>query len=105
MARIKYFKPWDWVIGVSVPEAELYEAGAAVDQVSHSGTAIMLALGLAILVGSCVTWYLVANGLMRRTDRIIRDLNYASDQVSSAAAQVSTTRPRKPRSRRPPINR
>jgi methyl-accepting chemotaxis protein len=91
IARVKYFKAWDWVIAASVPEAEFLETVTAVDRVSDSGTVILLVMGLAILLGCCATWYFVANGLTRRTDRIIRDLNHASNQVSSAAAQVSTT--------------
>ncbi|HUI78930.1 MAG TPA: Cache 3/Cache 2 fusion domain-containing protein [Bryobacteraceae bacterium] len=91
VARIKYFQPWDWVIGVSTPEAELYETVAAVDHVSHYSTEVLLVVSLAIVLGCGATWYFVANGLTRRTDRIIRDLNRASNQVSTAAAQVSTT--------------
>ncbi len=91
IARIKYFKPWDWVIGASLSEAELYETVTAVDRISHTGTTILFAMGLIILLGCCAIWYFVANGLTRHTDRIIRDLNNASNQLSSAAAQVSTT--------------
>jgi hypothetical protein len=90
VARIMYFKPWDWVIGVSISEAEMYETVTSVDQISRGGTALLLVMGLAMLLGCCGTWYFVANGLTRRTDRIIRDLNNASNQVSSAAGQVST---------------
>jgi hypothetical protein len=91
VARIKYFRPWDWVIGVSVPEAELHETVSAVDRISRSGRVILLSMGLGILLCGCAAWYFVANSLTRRTDRIIRDLNHASGEVSSAAAQVSTT--------------
>jgi methyl-accepting chemotaxis protein len=91
VARVKYFKAWDWVIGVSLPESELYETVAAVNRVSHTGTAIVFVIGVAILLAGCATWYFVANGLTRRTDRIIRDLNHVSTQVSSASAQVSAS--------------
>jgi methyl-accepting chemotaxis protein len=73
-----------------VPEAEFYETVASVDRISTSSATELLVLGLAILLGCCATWYLVANSLTRRTDRIIQDLNHASNQVSSAAGQVST---------------
>jgi methyl-accepting chemotaxis protein len=91
IARIKYFKQWDWVIGVSVPEAELYETVTDVDHVSRRGTVILVVMSLVTLLVCCAIWYFVANGLTRRTDRIIRDLNVVSNQVSTAAAQVSTT--------------
>jgi hypothetical protein len=91
VARIKYFRPWDWVIGVSMPEEELHETITAVDRISRTGTVILLAMGLVILLCGCAAWYFVANSLTRRTGRIIRDLSNVSSQVSSAAAQVSGT--------------
>ncbi|SPE42550.1 Methyl-accepting chemotaxis sensory transducer [Candidatus Sulfopaludibacter sp. SbA3] len=91
IARIKYFKPWDWVIGASAPEAELYETVTAVDGISHTGTVTLLAMGLVIFSTGCAIWYFTANGLTSRTDRIIRELNNTSNHVSSGAAQVSAT--------------
>lgn len=91
IARITYYKPWDWVIGVSVPESELYETVSAMDQTSKSGRTTLFALGLAILLVCCASWYGIANRLTSRTDRIIEELNSASNHVFSAAAEASNT--------------
>ena len=89
ITRVKYFKDWDWVIGVSVPEPELYETVIAIDQISRAGAKILAAMGLVALAASCAVWFLRANGLTRRTGRIIRELSATSNALSSAAAQVS----------------
>ena len=89
ITRVKYFKDWDWVIGVSIPEPELYETVIAIDQISRAGAKILAAMGLAALAASCVIWFLLAHGLTRRTGRIIRELSATSNVLSSAAAQVS----------------
>jgi hypothetical protein len=61
-------------------------------------------LGAAILLACCAIWYFVAHRLTRRTDRIIRELNRASEarckiqvmtktmgQIQSAGADVVKT--------------
>jgi hypothetical protein len=91
IARIKYFKPWDWVIGASLPEEEMYATVTEVGRISHRSTTILFMVGAVTLVITCVIWWLQANGMTRRTDRIIRELGRASKTVSSAAVQVSAT--------------
>jgi hypothetical protein len=91
IARIKYFSAWDWAIGVSVEESELYDTVRSVDLISHNGTVLLLTIGLVMVTLGCGAWYFLANGLTRRTDRIIRDLNHASNVMSSGAEQVSST--------------
>ena len=91
IARIKYFKPWDWVIGVSLPEEEMYGMATEVDRISRRTTTILLLMGAVTLVVICAAWLLQANGMTRHTDKIIRELGLASKAVSSAAVQASTT--------------
>ncbi len=91
IARIKYFKPWDWVIGASLPEEEMYATVTEVGRISRRNTTILFMIGAVTLVITCVIWWLQANGMTRRTDRIIRELSRASKTVSSAAVQVSAT--------------
>jgi methyl-accepting chemotaxis protein len=91
IVRIKYFKPWDWVIGVSLPEEEMYATATEVDRISRRSAATLSVVGAVTLVAICVIWLLQANRLTRRTDKIIRELSRASKAVSSAAAQASDT--------------
>ncbi len=89
VARISYFQPWDWVIGVNIPEQEVYESVVAIDQAAHRWGIVLVAIGFAMLVASCATWYFMANGLTRRTDRIVRELNQASHAMASVSEEVS----------------
>jgi signal transduction histidine kinase len=91
IARIKYFKTWDWVIGVSLPEEEMYGMATEVDRISHRTTTILLAMGAVTLVIICGIWLLQANGMTRHTDKIIRELSQTSKAVSSAAVQAANT--------------
>jgi methyl-accepting chemotaxis protein len=91
IARLKYFRDWDWVIGVNVPEAEMYEGITAIDQISHSGVRMLTAMGFAAIITSCAIWFFLANGLMRRTGKITQALSQTSNAISSAATQVGAT--------------
>ena len=90
MATVRYFTPWDWVIGASIPEAEMVETAAAVDQISGKGQTVIGVMGCATLAVGCAIWYLLANGLTRRTDRIVRELSEAASEMSSVSTQVAT---------------
>src|SRR5215469_4875895 len=91
IVRLKYFKEWDWIIGVSIPENEFYETVIAIDRISNSGTRIFSVAGLSALVLSCTVWFFLANGLTRRTGRIIQKLRETSSTFSAAAAEVSAS--------------
>ena len=91
IARIKYFKPWDWVIGVSLPEEEMYGTATDVDRISRKTTTILYSMGAITLMIICGIWLLQANSLTRHTDKIIRELSHASKAVSAAAVNASTT--------------
>jgi hypothetical protein len=65
VSRIKYFAPWDWVIGASIPEEEMYETSAAIDRISSRGETILWVICLATLAVSCAIWYFLANGWTR----------------------------------------
>jgi methyl-accepting chemotaxis protein len=91
IAHLKYFKDWDWVIGVSVPEAELQQAGTAIGQISHAESENLAVVGAAALAVICAFWFLLANGLSRRIGRIIGGLGKASMAISSAASDTSAS--------------
>jgi methyl-accepting chemotaxis protein len=91
IVRLKYFADWDWVIGVSVPEAEMYRPVTTIDQIFQAGTRNLAGVGTAALAASCVVWFLLANGLTRRIGRIIRELGQTSMAISSAASDVSAS--------------
>jgi signal transduction histidine kinase len=91
IARIKYFKAWDWVIGVSLPAEEMYGTVTEVDRISRRTTTILFLMGAVTLAIICGIWLLQANSMTRQTDKIIRNLSRTSKAVSSAAVEASTT--------------
>jgi hypothetical protein len=91
LARLKYFKDWDWVIGVSIPEKELLATQHAIDQIARSGGVTLLIMGLAALAASCCIWFFLAGSLMRRTGRIVQKLTTTSNAISLDAGHVAET--------------
>jgi hypothetical protein len=89
LARLAYFKPWDWVIGVSVPEKEFYGTIAEVDRISRKGASILLAIGVLMLAASCALCFVLATRLTRFTSRIVGKLAQTSTDISGAATETS----------------
>lgn len=90
VARLKYFKQWDWVIGVSIPETELYETVDTIDQISTKGSRTLLLMALGTIVVSCAIWLVLATRLTKQTAKIIKNLSDTSLEMASAAEQVSS---------------
>ncbi len=98
LARVKYFRPWDWVLGVSVPERELYETVESIDRIAagEAGRILPRYIGLTALRPH-VHPVVSSTGLVQstgRTDRIVGRLGEVSQSMSSAAAEMSMTNER-----------
>ena len=91
IAHISYFKPWDWVIATSVPEAEVRETVTQIERISSQGASVLLVIGLLTLIAGSGLCYVMATRLTQRTSRIMTELSEASGRMSAAAAQVSQT--------------
>jgi len=89
VAYLKYYKPWDWVLGASVPEEEAYETVTSIDQIAAGGARILFVFGFAALAASCLVCYLLADRLTRKTDRIIIRLGDVSRSLSDSTADIS----------------
>jgi len=91
VARIAYFQPWDWVIGVGSYLDEFYQA---TDRVTAIGRQSNITIGTILLVAflaASATWYLVARGIAGKVHRVVALLSEGAEQVSSAANQVSSS--------------
>jgi methyl-accepting chemotaxis protein len=90
IARIKYFKPWDWVIGVGSYEEEFLDASNHIEQLSNRSNIILVCiLGLS-LIGALFTWWIISKGIAKPINRTIDSLTEGADQVASASTQVSS---------------
>ena len=91
ITRLKYYEPWDWVIGVGSYMDEFFAAEEAVSDLSHHNM-IMLGIVIALAtLASVVTWMLVAGKISQRINLVTRQLDAASIQVTSAAEQIAET--------------
>ena len=89
IARIMYFEPWDWVIGVGSYIDEFQAATNRVSALGHTSNIILAGtLGITLLI-AVLTWLIIAQGIAGKITRIVRQLTQGSEQVSSASGQVS----------------
>jgi len=89
MAAVTYFKPWDWVIGVSVFKDELGGAQQRIEESYRTMIWRLIGIGviMVILVGGVsIVWGV---SLSRPINRTISHLKEISDDVASASGQVS----------------
>jgi methyl-accepting chemotaxis protein len=89
IAYLKYYKPWDWVIGVSAPASELSETTDAIAALASHGTLIIWLILLLSCAGSAGAWWLASRVLMGRITPVVAGLLASANEVSTAAAQSS----------------
>ena len=89
LAYIKYYKPWDWLIGVSAPEKELTETGDAIAGMAAKTTWIMSLILLLAIVGSSLAWWAASRMLMSKMLPVVDGLLAAAAGVTRTASQVS----------------
>jgi methyl-accepting chemotaxis protein len=106
IAKIVYFAPWDWVIGVSVYEDEFNLAADQMNQKTE-GTIAAVEATQKTAVRAVVVWSTVVGGIIlccgiamalfvtgritKPLHLIINGLHRGTDQVNDAAAQISST--------------
>jgi methyl-accepting chemotaxis protein len=89
IARLKYFAPWDWVIGAGSYTEEFYEARDRASAIGRQNNVLLAIISVTSLVLAILVWWLIANGLVKRLTNIIHNLVSGAEQVTSAAGQVS----------------
>ena len=89
IARVIYFEPWDWVIGVGCYTDEVFQARYLVSAIGKRSNVV---LGIVLLAGSlaaAVIWFFIARGLAGKINHIVARLSDGAEQVASASGQVS----------------
>ena len=86
---VKYYKPWDWVIGIGLPEKEATEARDAIQGVASRSAWILGVLLVLAGGGSAASWLLISRSLMGKIDPVAEELREAAAQVTGAAGQVA----------------
>jgi len=89
LAYFRYYKPWDLVIAVSIPENEMVQSAAKLREVANRGALVVsLVLLGAVLVGA-VLWRVIARKLTARLVGVARQLDSCAEQLASASSQVA----------------
>ena len=89
IARIMYYEPWDWVIGVSSYLDDFYAAQRQVAAISKQNLYTMLGVSLLSLLAASCVWFFVARGTSRDFSSVSESLQDTSDHVANAASQVA----------------
>ncbi len=90
IARIVYFQPWDWVIGVSSYLDEFYESSSRFRSI---GRASMIQIGMLAAVSMFVSlaiWFFVSHKLTSQLTRVAEQIWTGAEQVSDASGQVAS---------------
>ncbi len=90
IARLVYFEPWDWVIGVGSYLDEFYEARDQVTAIGSASNRILACIFAAAMVAAVVIWFFMAHGITSKIHRVVSQLTEGAEQVASAAGQVSS---------------
>jgi len=91
VARVVYYEPWDWVIGVSSYLDEFQHAENAIAAMSQKSTWLMIGIsGLALLV-AVLFWVLLSSVINKQFSTVSSILSRVSRQVTHASEEFSTS--------------
>jgi methyl-accepting chemotaxis protein len=90
MAKLMYFSPWDWVIGVGVYMDEFMEATNRIENLAARSNIILSAVLVCSFVAALLIWFFAANGIAKPITRITENLMSGARQVSSASENISS---------------
>ena len=88
---VKYYKPWDWVIGVGAPQQELTETTDAIATLADRTNWLMGLILLLACIGSGLAWWLVSHVLMGKMLPVVDGLTTTATAVTAAAGQAASS--------------
>ncbi|MEN6308345.1 MAG: methyl-accepting chemotaxis protein [Anaerohalosphaeraceae bacterium] len=90
IARLIYFAPWDWVIGVGSYTDEFAEGQKKMEAIGRSGIAQLgILFGVTITV-VIVSWLVISSKLAGSLNHIVQKLSENSELLASASQQISS---------------
>jgi methyl-accepting chemotaxis protein len=85
VARLTYFEPWDWVIGVGSAEDEFLDSTAKLEAAGIRSTIILLAVLIISLVAASWVWTIVAKQITKPVITLID----ATDRMSRGELDIT----------------
>jgi methyl-accepting chemotaxis protein len=86
-----YFKKWDWIISAGSFENEFLESAHLIAESAHKSNIALLILIAVSVFSAVIVWVLMARSITVPINRIIRNLNGGSDEVTSASTHISSS--------------
>jgi signal transduction histidine kinase len=91
IARLIYYKPWDWIIGASAYEDEFYTSTRRIETIATSCMKLYGIFMSVILVSVVLFWLFISKKLTTRIARVIDVIFEGAEQVFNAATQVAAS--------------
>lgn len=89
IVRLKYFKNWDWIIGVSSYSSEFHEAKTLITEEMKRNGIIILSTAVISLLLATFIWIVFSSQISKHLLSSIKRLTSGSQQVSAASTQVA----------------
>jgi methyl-accepting chemotaxis protein len=89
VTRLKYFEPWDWVIGAGSYEDEFRAAEMRVAESTRQNMIIISLVTLITVALASLVWFFVAGNIGNRIGRVVDRLGSTAQLVASAATQIA----------------
>ena len=74
-AKLKYFAPWDWVIGASSYQDEFLEGVTRIEKTHKKGTVVFFAIAIFTLGASIIVWFFTSRAIAGPIVRIAKIVN------------------------------
>ena len=91
VVRIKYFKDWDWVIGVGSYLEDFEGAKHRVAEIGDKSNMMVGGITLITLVFATVAWGYLSRSLSQGIGKVVERLTSAANEVASASSQVASS--------------
>jgi methyl-accepting chemotaxis protein len=89
IARIAYFEPWDWIIGVGSYEEEFLESSRYIEKMNKKSQRFLLWVMIGALFAALIIWFLVARSITVPIIQVLKGIKEGAKDVAEASGQVS----------------
>ena len=91
VARLIYYEPWDWIIGVGSYVDEFYEGSEKVKALGARSTWYIGALGAVALLAALLIWFIFSTRITGRMFGVMEGLHDAAQEIAHGSTQMADT--------------
>ncbi|MGD9545957.1 MAG: methyl-accepting chemotaxis protein [Candidatus Krumholzibacteriia bacterium] len=91
VTRLKYFEPWDWIIGVGSYEDEFRAAETRLADATRQKLIIISLVTLITVIMASVVWWVTARNIGNGIGGVVQRLGVAAQSVASSSTQIAAT--------------